>query len=230
MAYARYHYTWMRKNYISILVTMVALPAFMGITGHSVRVVVDISLPIFLFATIGFALRTTFAMRNNDMRVMDAALPISNGERFAFMLFNLTIAYPLMCAVAESLAILVVSLFANDITLGEAFSFYFDLYLFEWPLYVMSQIIAAGSLLLNISARRRLFVAYIGAFVGILAFFWFMSTVGADFAITLIKELGQSEISMLSMPDYVGIALYVSVPIALYALAYVALRRRQMRW
>ena len=237
--YARYHYTSMRNNYLGMLLTMLAFPVVIGIMDKSVISAVDISMPIYLFAGIAFALRTTWAMRNKGTLVLDSALPVSKGERFTFMLFNLVVAYPLACFAVAALAILIVAPFSMEGTIAEAMNDYFILYAFRWnTVYVVVQIVASASLLINLAARRSLIVAYIGAIVGVIAFIVGASYAGVQLA-NALYDMDSSEWVDLMVADieanielvnWIIITIFVSIPIVFYALAYSVLRRRQVKW
>lgn len=236
--YALYHYTSMRNNYLGMFLTMLAFPVVLGILDRDVTVAAEISMVILLFSGIAFALRTTWAMRNKGMRMMDSALPVSKGERFTFMLFNLAVAYPLACFAVAALSMLIVAPFSAEGTIAEAMNDYFVRFAFEWPVYVIVQIVASACLLINLAARRSLIVAYIGAIVGVIAF-----NIGASYAgaqvITVLYDVESSEWVDLMVADieanielvkWILIAIFVSIPIVFYALAYLVLRRRQVKW
>lgn len=236
--YARYHYTSMRNNYLGMFLTMLAFPVVLGILDKDVTVAAEISMVILLFSGIAFALRTTWAMRNKGMRVMDSALPVSKGERFTFMLFNLAVAYPLACFVVATLSMLIVAPFSMEGTIAEAMNDYFVRFAFEWPVYVIVQIVASACLLINLAARRSLIVAYIGAIVGVIAFNIGTSYAGAQ-VITALYDVESSEWVDLMVADieanielvkWIIIAIFVSIPIVFYAIAYSVLRRRQVKW
>lgn len=236
--YARYHYTSMRNNYLGVLLTMLAFPVVFGIMDKDTCVAAEISMSIYLFAGIAFALRTTWAMRNKGTLVLDSALPVSKGERFTFMLFNLAVAYPLACFAVAALSILLVAPFSMEGTLAEAMNDYFLRFAFEWAVYVVVQIVASASLLINLAARRSLIVAYIGAIVGVIAFIVGASYAGVQLA-NALYDMESSEWVDLMVADieanvelvkWIIIAIFVSIPIVFYALAYSVLRRRQVKW
>lgn len=236
--YARYHYTSMRNNYLGMLLTMLAFPVVLGIMDKDTCVAAEISMVILLFGGIAFALRTTWAMRNKGMLVLDSALPVSKGERFTFMLFNLAVAYPLACFTVAALSMLIVAPFSMEGTIAEAMNDYFVRFAFEWPVYVIVQIVASASLLINLAARRNLIVAYIGAIVGVIAFIVGASYAGVQLA-NALYDMESSEWVDLMVADieanielvkWIIIAIFVSTPIVFYAIAYSVLRRRQVKW
>lgn len=232
--YARYHYTSMRNNYLGMFLTMLAFPVVLGILDRDVTVAADISMVILLFGGVAFALRTTWAMRNKGMRVMDNALPVSKGERFTFMLFNLAVAYPLACFAVAALSMLIVAPFSQEGTLAEAMNEYFVGYAFEWAVYVIEQIVASACLLINLAARRSLIVAYIGAVVGMMAFnigssvagVWWVNAMYEGNVEFLVADV---EASFQTL-RWIIVTIFVSIPILFYAIAYLVLRRRQVKW
>lgn len=232
--YARYHYTSMRNNYLGMFLTMLAFPVVFGILDRDVTVVAEISSAILLFGGIAFALRTTWAMRNKGTLVLDSALPVSKGERFTFMLFNLAVAYPLACYAVAVLAMLIVAPFSSEGTLAEAMNEYFVMFAFEWAAYVIVQIFASACLLINLAARRSLIVAYMGAMVGMIAFTigtsaaggWWMNAMYEGNVDLLVADVDAS----LKTIQWIVTTIFILTPIVFYALAYSVLRRRQVKW
>ena len=85
---------------------------------------------------------------------------------------------------------------------------------------------AAVSLFLNIVARRSLFVAYLGAFIGIMVFLGTVARIGANFLV----DLDPSYFESFEVNESVAKAIFILIPVVFYALCYWALRRRQMKW
>lgn len=232
--YARYHYTSMRNNYLGMLLTMLAFPVVFGILDRDVTAAAEISMTIYLFAGIAFALRTTWAMRNKGTLVLDSALPVSKGERFTFMLFNLAVAYPLACYAVAVLSMLIVAPFSREGTLAEAMNDYFVRFAFEWAVYVIVQIVTSACLLINLAARRSLIVAYMGAMVGVIAFTigtsaaggWWMNAMYEGNVDLLVADVDAS----LKTIQWIVTTIFILTPIVFYALAYSVLRRRQVKW
>lgn len=225
--YARYHYISQSKNYLSLLFTMFAMPAIIGILSRDMRDVPGISMAIYLFGAIGFAVRTTFSMRERTSKVREMTLPVSAEERMTFMFFNLAVAFPLACFITASLAIVVTYPFSYSREIGAAFEELLSSGFFEWPIYIIVQIIASSSLLINLLARRNLFVAYLGAFAGVVTFLAIMGR-----AVVEILENFDDRLQYVNvyLPEPVAITLFCLVPVVIYAFAYWALRRRQMKW
>lgn len=225
--YARYHYISQSKNYLSLLFTMFAMPAIIGILSRDMRDVPGISMAIYLFGAIGFAVRTTFSMRERTSKVREMTLPVSAEERMTFMFFNLAVAFPLLCFITASLAIVVAYPFSYSREIGAAFEQLLSDGFLEWPVYIIVQIIASSSLLINLLARRNLFVAYLGAFAGVVTFLAIMGR-----AVVEILENFDDRLQYVNvyLPEPVAITLFCLVPVVIYAFAYWALRRRQMKW
>ncbi|MBR3589990.1 MAG: hypothetical protein IKL43_03140 [Alistipes sp.] len=225
--YARYHYISQSKSYLSLLFTMFAMPALIGILSRSMHDVPGISMAIYLFGGIGFAVRTTFSMRERTSKVREMTLPVSAEERMTFMFFNLAVAYPLACLITASLAIVVTYPFSYSREIGAVFEELLSSGFFEWPIYIIVQIIASSSLLINILARRNLFVAYLGAFAGVVTF---LAITGRALVEILENFDDQLQYVNVYIPEPVAITLFCLVPVVIYAFAYLALRRRQMKW
>lgn len=225
--YARYHYVSQGKNYLSLLFTMFAMPAIIGVMARNMHDVPGVALAIYLFGAIGFAVRTTFSMRERSSKVREMTLPVSAEERMTFMFFNLAVAFPLACLITASLAIVVVYPFSYSREIGAAFEQLLVDGFLEWPIYIVVQIIASSSLLINLLARRNLFIAYLGAFAGVVAFF----AITGRLVVLHIDRWAEGAMFMnIYVPEAVGITLFCLVPVVIYAFAYWALRRRQMKW
>lgn len=225
--YARYHYVSQGKNYLSLLFTMFAMPAIIGVMARNMHDVPGVALAIYLFGAIGFAVRTTFSMRERSSKVREMTLPVSAEERMTFMFFNLAVAFPLACLITASLAIVVVYPFSYSREIGAAFEQLLVEGFLEWPIYIVVQIIASSSLLINLLAHRNLFIAYLGAFAGVVAFF----AITGRLVVLHIDRWAEDAMFMnIYVPEAVGITLFCLVPVVIYAFAYWALRRRQMKW
>lgn len=225
--YARYHYVSQGKNYLSLIFTMFAMPAIIGVMSRNMFDVPGVAMAIYLFGAIGFAVRTTFSMRERSSKVREMTLPVSAEERMTFMFFNLAVAFPLACLITASLAIVVVYPFSYSREIGAAFEQLLVDGFLEWPIYIVVQIIASSSLLINLLARRNLFVAYLGAFAGVVAFF----AITGRLVVLHIDRWAEDAMFMnIYVPEAVGITLFCLVPVVIYAFAYWALRRRQMKW
>lgn len=225
--YARYHYISQSKNYLSLLFTMFAMPALIAILSRDMLDVPGIAMAIYLFGAIGFAVRTTFSMRERTSKVREMTLPVSAEERMTFMFFNLAVAYPLACLITASLAIVVTYPFSYSREIGAAFEQLLSDGFLEWPVYIIVQIIASSSLLINLLARRNLFVAYLGAFAGVVTFLAIMGRAVVEILENFDDQLQYVDVYL---PEPVAITLFCLVPVVIYAFAYLALRRRQMKW
>lgn len=224
--YARYHYISQSKSYLSLLFTMFAMPALIAILSRDMRDVPGIATAIYVFGSIGFAVRTTFSMRERTSKVREMTLPVSAEERMTFMFFNLAVAFPLVCFITASLAIVVTYPFSYSREIGAVFEELLSSGFFEWPIYIIVQIIASSSLLINILARRNLFVAYLGAFAGVVTFLAIMGRAVVEF----LENFYHLQYVNVYIPEPVAITLFCLVPVVIYAFAYLALRRRQMKW
>lgn len=224
--YARYHYISQSKNYLSLLFTMFAMPALIAILSRDMHAVPGIATAIYLFGAIGFAVRTTFSMRERTSKVREMTLPVSAEERMSFMFFNLAVAFPLVCFITASLAIVVAYPFSYSREIGAAFEELLSSGVLEWPIYIIVQIIASSSLLINLLARRNLFVAYLGAFAGVVTFLAIMGRA----VVEILENFYHLQYVNVYIPEPVAITLFCLVPVVIYAFAYLVLRRRQMKW
>ena len=208
-----------------MVLSIVAMSAIGGILNRSVITVADASMAIYLFGTIAQAMRTTYTMRNRATMVLESVVPVSNGERFTFMLFNLAVAFPVTMVLSSIVAMAIVVPFNySDIPFMTALDYMMQSFCLQWPIYVLVQLLASASLLINLLARRSLLMSYVVAFVAVVLLLW-----------GLVEILAASPLPFNPVRDTeyiaeVAMTLYCLVPVILYALCYVALRRRQMKW
>jgi len=225
--YARYHYTSQMKNYLSLFLVCVAMPVLFGILSRDAYVTMTISTAIYTLGGIAYALRTTYAMRHCATKIMECSLPLSNEERMTFMFCNLAIAFPLFAAITAVLAVSIVYPFSYiDVTYMDVLNELMSKVFFIWNLYVFVQILSSMSLLINIAARRSLFLAYLGTFIGIVIFLGVTARIGAHILVNVDPYFFES----IEINESVAQVVYVLIPVTLYTLSYWVLRRRQMKW
>lgn len=225
VAFGRYHYTALWRKYLTLFLEIMAVPLIFTLISHDVVNGAEMSLTVYLFCGLGIAMCNTALMRGDGTKYVVATLPVSAEEQMLFMLFNSAVAMPLIFAVASLSALLIGGLlFADTYGVEYSFKLFFDEVFLLWPLYVLVQIGAAASLLINLLARRSLLLGYVIAFVAVVLVLW-----------GLVEMLRVSPLPFNPVRDAEYIAkvatvIYCLVPIALYALCYAALRRRQMKW
>lgn len=237
--YARYHYSVTRYHYLSFVVAAIALPTLFGVLNHSLQIVPPMLVAIYLFGGVAMAVSTTRPMRGRGTKILDGVLPVSAAERQVFNAFNLCVMFPLLFAVISAVALGAVSLFNEDdyITFGSAFANIWDYALGEWATYVAVQIICSACLLINICARRSLVFAYAMLFFASMAALvlfvcgmeWLSENVYMNWEFDVNWEFEISD-RMEQVILYTIKTLYVMIPVSLYLLGYVALRRRQVKW
>lgn len=240
--YARYHYSVTRFHYLSFIVAAIALPTLLGILSKNLQTAAGMLVAIYIFGGIAVAVSTTRTMRGRGTKIMDGVLPVSAAERQVFNLFNCAVVYPVVFAVLSALVLGIVSPFhvsehpgyyAGDIDFCLAYAQLAEQKLLHWPTYVFVQIVCSTSLLINILARRSLVFAYalvfFALFGGLVIFVsgveWLFENVSFD----LHVELDDFD-SWSGFMEYMFKTLYAMIPVALYLLGYVALRKRQVKW
>ena len=230
--YARYHYSVTRFNYLSFMLAMIALPTLVGIFDKDLYTTKEMLIPIYLFAGIAMAVTTTRTMRGRGTKIMDSVLPVTVAERHVFNVVNLTVGYPVLFAIVAAVVLGIVSIFDEfSISFGEAYTMLAYDTLLEWPAYVFVQIGCSTALLINLLAHRSLILAYMIAFFGsqvLLVFFffgmgWLLANI--DFNISFTPD----EATWRAI-EYSFKTLFCLIPVAIYALCYVVLRRRQVKW
>lgn len=230
--YARYHYSVTRFNYLSYILAMIALPTLFGILGKNLYAAEGMLIPIYIFGGVAMAVATTRTMRGRGTKIMDGVLPVTVAERHVFNVFNLAVGYPVLFAIVAAVVLGIVSIFDEfSISFGEAYTMLAYDTLLLWPAYVFVQIGCSTALLINLLARRSLILAYMIAFFGsqaLLVFFFFgmgWLLVNIDFNISFTPDE-----ATLRAIEYTLKTLFCLIPVAIYALCYVALRRRQVKW
>lgn len=230
--YARYHYSVTRFNYLSFILAMIALPTLFGILRKNLHTAEGMLIPIYIFAGVAMAVATTRTMRGRGTKIMDSVLPVTAAERHVFNVFNLAVVYPVLFALVAAVTLGIVSIFNKvSISFGEAYWMLAYDTLLEWPVYVLIQIGCSTALLINLLARRSLILAYMIAFFGsqtLLVLF----TMGMQWLSDNVEfswSFNPTEAEM----DAIKCALktiFCLIPVAIYTLCYVVLRKRQVKW
>lgn len=229
--YTRYYYVSNSRFIISVLLQMVGIPLLFGVLTRDCNAVRDTVVAFYVFAAFGSALFATTAMRERGRKTMEVTIPVSNEERIVFMVLNSALFFPLMSMVTGVLAL----------TLGTPFYYgYYSLMqnistllsdcYFDYPFYLSIMLMSSCCLLINLLARRRLFVAYLLAFIGVIVFFGVLGNI--------ISEILMQDPHSLDFLNYIDSdkaevwakVVFCSMPIVFYALCYLALRKRQMKW
>lgn len=230
--YARYHYSVTRFNYLSYILAMIALPTLFGILGKDLYTAEGMLIPIYIFAGVAMAVATTRTMRGRGTKIMDGVLPVTPAERHVFNVFNLAVVYPVLFALVAAVTLGIVSIFNKvSISFSEAYALLAEDTLLEWPAYVLVQIGCSTALLINLLARRSLILAYMIAFFG-------SQTLLVLFVLGMQWLSGNVEFNWSFNPteaewdaiEYTLKTIFCLIPVAIYTLCYVVLRKRQVKW
>ena len=234
LQYARYHYTTMQSKYMVRLLLLVGLPLFIGVLSRNVVNTTEVSAVVCFFASFGVASLCVHPMRDRGQKILEMGVPVSNEERMAFFLLNLGVIYPLIAHIAAFVLALLVSLLDQySYCLGDILRELHDCGYGDWWFYVTIQFFAAGTLLINLLARRSVFIAYLIAFFSFIALFLSVSWV-----LGLLSEMGvvfnnTIYITPQMFEDVVEPIIkvvYSLLPACIYAVCYVVSRKRQMKW
>ena len=229
--YARYHYVSQYQKYLSFALFVFGIPVIFGILDRSIYNVHDIAIAVYLFGAMSIARYSMMSLRGRGTKVMESMIPVSNEERFSFMFVNCAVVYPLVACLLTLLAVVCVAPFHYGSVaelIGPELKNIITGYHFYWAIYILIQIIASTSLLINILARRSLVVASAIGFGIVFAFLALFTRLGIAFY-TYYTEMGYV-INNFALPEPLSIAIYSLIPVVLYAMGYVALRRRQIKW
>ena len=230
--YARYHYSVTRFNYLSYILAMIALPTLFGILGKNLYTAKEMLIPLYIFAGVAMAVATTRTMRGRGTKIMDGVLPVTAAERHVFNVFNLAVVYPVLFALVAAVTLGIVSIFNKaSISFGEAYWMLAYDTLLEWPVYVLIQIGCSTALLINLLARRSLILAYMIAYFGsqalLVLFFFGMEWLSDNVEFSWSFNPTAAERDVIR---YILETIFCLIPVAIYTLCYVVLRKRQVKW
>ena len=189
-------------------------------------------IPIYIFAGVAMAVATPRTMRGRGTKIMDGVLPVTAAERHVFNVFNLAVVYPVLFAIVAAVTLGIVSIFNKvSISFGEAYALLAEDTLLEWKVYVVIQIGCSTALLINLLARRSLILAYMIAYFGsqalLVLFFFGMEWLSDNVEFSWSFNPTDAE------TDAIKCALktvFCLIPVAIYTLCYVVLRKRQVKW
>lgn len=223
--YARYHYATESRSYIWNWLSMFGIPLLFAILSRDAYVAAGMAMFIYLIGSVTYPSRILEPMRNRSKLSLELTLPISNKERWVFMLINLTVGFPLAILISSTLAMVCAVPFSYGFSdIGSLLISHYESCIFNWAVYVLIQIFASASLLISILARRKLIWAYFGALLGVLLFLRLVVGV-ADFV-----DFGAEFNVNINTISTVSSIIYCLIPVVFYLLSYVALCKRQVRW
>jgi hypothetical protein len=211
---------------------MIALPTLFGILDKNLYATKEMLIPIYIFAGVAMAVATTRTMRGRGTKIMDGVLPVTAAERHVFNVVNLAVAYPVLFAFVAAVTLGIVLLFNRDMLgFGEAYSQLAEDTLLVWPIYVLIQIGCSTALLINLLARRSLILAYMIAFFGsmtllvlfVLGMGWLSDNV--EFSWSFNPTEAERDAIECTLKT-----IFCMIPVAIYTLCYVVLRKRQVKW
>ena len=159
-------------------------------------------------------------------------LPVTAAERHVFNVFNLAVVYPVLFAIVAAVTLGIVSVFNKaSISFGEAYALLAEDTLLEWKVYVVIQIGCSTALLINLLARRSLILAYMIAYFGsqalLVLFFFGMQWLSDNVEFSWSFNPTAAERDVIR---YILETIFCLIPVAIYTLCYVVLRKRQVKW
>ena len=163
---------------------------------------------------------------------MDGVLPVTAAERHVFNVFNLAVVYPMLFALVAAVTLGIVLIFnKSSWTFCEVYSELAEETLLWWPIYALTQIGCSTALLINLFARRSLILAYMIAFFGsltllvlfVLGMQWLSDNV--EFGWSFNPTEAERDVIR-----YILETIFCLIPVAIYTLCYVVLRKRQVKW
>lgn len=227
--YVRYHYTTQYKLYLTLVLQMLLIPLFFGIISREADVAYAISIVIYVFGTLSLSRTMVLPMRDRGMKIMEMTVPVSSVERMWVILLNGLVLYPIVAFLVGVLAVTLSTPFhyGEFDLIGQIKEMVVDNYFF-WGTYVFIQIMFSGSLIINLLARRNLAIAYLVAFVIMVAFVIVVARAGVEVFVRFEDQLRSIETWYL--PQWLGVTIYSLIPTTMYAICYILLRKRQVKW
>ena len=231
--YTRYYYVSNSRFIISVLLQMVGIPLLFGVLTRDCNTVRDTVMAFYVFTAFGSALFATTAMRERGRKTMEVTIPVSNEERIVFMVLNSALFFPLMSMVTGVLALTFgTPFYYGDYSLVQIIGSLLKDYYFDYPFYLSIMLMSSCCLLINLLARRRLFVAYLLAFIGFIVFCVMLENI-LENTLFYDPEFNKQYFFLYVDSDKIEFwakVIYSLMPILFYILSYVALRKRQMKW
>jgi hypothetical protein len=216
------------------MLVIFGLPLFIGLVDLDVENAIGVAAIIYFFASIGFASLSVYPMRDRGMKILEMCVPVSKCERMSFLLLNMAVIYPLLVTIAAFIVALITAFVDPDIyNIKELLLEMYDNGFGDWWLYVTCQLFGAGALLVNLLARRNLFVAYLIAFLCFIALF---SCVGWVLGVMSEMNYVYDNTIYINPQVFVDVVepivkvVYSLLPVAIYAICYAVLRKRQIKW
>lgn len=224
--YARYHYVTESRSYVWNWLSMFGLPLLFAIMSRDASTVMALSVVCYAVSAFVVPLRTINPLRTRGKNILAMSLPVSNEERWVFMLFDLAVVMPLVICVTMVLATLCASFFDPGCSVEALLNEEFD-YIFAFESYVAMQIVASLSLLVGLLSRR-IALTYSLLFLGFVLFLrvivFFLETLDWENFYTFTIEVDSQTVETILK------AVFGLIPVLLYGFSYLALRRRQMKW
>lgn len=224
--YARCHYVTESRSYVWNWLAMFGLPLLFAIMSRDASTVMALSVVCYAVSAFVVPLRTINPLRTRGKNVLAMSLPVSNEERWVFMLFDLAVVMPLVIGVTMVLATLCASFFDPGCSVEALLNEEFD-YIFAFESYVAMQIVASLSLLVGLLSRR-IALTYSLLFLGFVLFLrvivFFLETLDWENFYTFTIEVDSQTVETILK------VVFGLIPVLLYGFSYLALRRRQMKW
>ena len=232
--YARYHYNVMQNKYLIRVLVILGLPLFIGLVDHDVENAIEVAAVIYFFASIGFASLSVYPMRDRGMKILEMGVPVSKCERMSFLLLNMAVIYPLFVTISAFVVALITAFVDSDIdSVKEVFTLLYNRGFCDWWMYVTCQFFGAGALLINLLARRNLFVAYLIAFLSFIALFlcvgWVLGVM-SEMNYVYDNTIYINPQVFVDVVEPIVKVVYSLLPVAIYAICYAVLRKRQIKW
>lgn len=216
------HYTEHRTAYMLMCGMMIFVPLLFALLTRDASVAASMSMAVYLCGAFVVPFVTMNELRARDTKIMANTLPCSAAERMTFVALNTSIVYTLLESLCAGIAVAVATLFEPG---GEAMPHLRDLwdsYNGRWAILILVWIVSSFNVVINTLARKRIVATYVVAFAAIMLSIW-------GFA-RLIESDVMRNIEWSDNLDTVVQTIYCLTPAVLYGIAFMLLRRRQIKW
>lgn len=219
------HYTEHLRKYAMLCALMAFIPMLLSLMGRDLSIASDMSLAMYIIGALVIAPLTMNELRRSGSRIMSNTLPVSPAERMTFIVLNTTLVYTLIAALSGIAGVSAAQPFVDSDT-GRDISDMLREYYGSWPIDVLIWIFSSAGVVVCSFARKHIITAYLIAFAGIIAAIWGISEISS----ALLSRGITVRIERTDRNEWIAKALYCSIPVALYAISYLGLRRRQIKW
>lgn len=209
----RKHYAENMNKYRAMAIGVFGLPLLMTLMSHASESSVSMFSTVAMFSIFYVVHLSIAELRQREKLSLSNTLPVSNAERYAFILLNTTLVLAVWFTVVYG-----ASLWVATTLYPPVFSQLVELTLGNHYVYVGFVGTHAIALLINLAARRRIILPYLAALVVVVAVQYLISKYVPD-------GVNMSDALRLDVRMWCNVVAAVVA----WPLGYVMLKRRQIK-